>query len=220
VLTAERGPGWVKVKPSLRGKIRFSDRDGESERWCTAEAPFGVIWQPRTRAKGEAHARTSRQLSGNGFVSFFHERYSRTVVLLIAMGASRADAEDAAQEAMVLAWRQWESIREPDAWVRTVAVRAYLKQARAQRSQAAPLDESAREPAADPDLGVFAEQQQHVLSLLRGLPAGQRTIAALFYDGLTCEEIGELVGKPPATVRSQLRHARNSLKGLMSSGGI
>jgi len=61
--------------------------DGASEKWCTAEAPFGVIWQPRTRAKGEAHARTSRQLSG-GFVSFFHERYSRTVVLLIAMGAS------------------------------------------------------------------------------------------------------------------------------------
>jgi RNA polymerase sigma-70 factor (ECF subfamily) len=159
-------------------------------------------------------------LTENGFDSFFLERYSRTVVLLIAMGASRADAEDATQEAMVLAWNQWESIHDPAAWVRTVAVRAYLRQARARGSQTVSLNESAYEPATAPDLDVFTEEQQHVLGLLRGLPAGQRTVAALFYDGLTCEEIAELAGKPPATIRSQLRHARNSLKGMMASGGI
>lgn len=170
--------------------------------------------------EGSAHARTNRQLTDNGFVSFFRERYGRTVVLLIAMGASRADAEDAAQEAMAMAWNQWESIRDPAAWLRTVAVRAYLKQARARDSQAVPLDQSAVDPAAEPDLGVFTGEQQHVLGLLRRLPDGQRTIAALFYDGLTCDEIAELAGKPPATVRSQLRHARNSLKEMVTSGGV
>ena len=159
-------------------------------------------------------------MTENGFVSFFHERFSRTVVLLISMGASRADAEDAAQEALVLAWEQWESIREPAAWVRSVAVRAYMKRARGRGNQAISLDEFAYELADDSDLGVFAEEQQRVLRLLRGLPTGQRTIAALFYDGLTCEEIAELVEKPYVTVRSQLRHARNSLKGMMSSGGV
>jgi RNA polymerase sigma-70 factor (ECF subfamily) len=158
-------------------------------------------------------------LTGNGFVSFFHERFSRTVVLLIAMGASRADAEDAAQEAMAAAWRQWEFIREPDAWVRTVAVRAFLKQARGRGSQVALPDEPAGLPDGNADLGIFAEQQQQVLGWLRGLPDGQRTVAALFYDGLTCEEIAEATGKSPATVRSQRRHARNSLKGMMSTGG-
>jgi RNA polymerase sigma factor (sigma-70 family) len=158
-------------------------------------------------------------LTENGFVSFFHERFTRTVVLLIAMGASRADAEDAVQEAMVLAWRQWDSIREPAAWVRTVAVRAYMKQARGRGNRAVSLDEFTYELPADPDLGIFAEEQQHVLRLLRGLPAGQRTVAALFYDGLTCEEIAELAGKPPVTVRSQLRHARNSLKEMLLAGG-
>jgi RNA polymerase sigma factor (sigma-70 family) len=166
-----------------------------------------------------AHARTYRQLTRDGFVSFFRERYGRTVILLIAMGASRADAEDAAQEAMVLAWNQWEAIREPAAWVRTVAVRAYLKAVRA-RGRETVLPDDSFELAASPDLGVFTEEQQHVLGLLRGLPAGQRTVAALFYDELTCEEIAELVGKPTATVRSQLRHARSSLKGMMTSGGV
>lgn len=170
--------------------------------------------------EGSAHARTNRQLIDQGFVSFFRERYGRTVILLIAMGASRADAEDATQEAMAMAWSQWESIREPAAWLRTVAVRAHLKQARARDSQAVSLDQSTFDPPDQLDLGVFAEEQQHVLGLLRALPDGQRTVAALFYDGLTCEEIAELEGKPPATVRSQLRHARNSLKGMVTSGGV
>jgi len=87
---------------------------------------------------------------------------------------------------MILAVEQWRSIREPAAWVRTVAVRAYMKRARARGKQAVPLDECGYEPAADPDLGIFAEEQQHVLRLLRGLPTGQRIVAALFYDGLTC----------------------------------
>ena len=55
--------------------------------------------------------------------------------------------------------------------------------------------------------------------MLRALPPGQRTIAACFYDGLTCEEIAELVEKPSATVRSQLRHARKALKEMMDQGG-
>src|SRR5262245_3084657 len=117
--------------------------------------------------------------------------------MLMAMGASRADAEDAAQEAMVLAWQQWEGIRQPTAWVRTVAVRTFWKQADSRPSQAEPLELVG--DSADPDLGIFTEEQQQVLRLLRGLPVGQRTVIALFYDGLSCEEIAELTGKPPAT---------------------
>lgn len=135
------------------------------------------------------------------------------------MGASRADAEDAAQDAMIQAWNQWESIRDPAAWIRTVAVRAYLKQTRNRDRQAISLDESPGEPAGDLGLDVFADEEQEVLRLLRELPEGQRTVAALFYDGLTCEEIAELTGKPAGTVRSQLRHARSTLKGMMTLGG-
>jgi len=152
----------------------------------------------------------------SGFDSFFRKRFSRTVVLLIAMGASQADAEDAAQEAMVLVWSQWESIREPAAWVRTVAVRSYLRMVRG-RTLAVPLDESVPDPAESDDLGVFEEEQEQVLRLLRALPAGQRAVIALRYDELNCEEIAEVLGKTPATVRSNLRHARQSLREVIAS---
>jgi RNA polymerase sigma factor (sigma-70 family) len=164
-----------------------------------------------------AYARSYHQLTQDGFASFFHQRYSRTVVLLIAMGASRTDAEDAAQEAMILAWQRWESIREPTAWVRTTAVRALWRHTRKDRYRTVDLQQAIEHPSADPELGIFGEEQQRVLCLLRALPEGQARVAALFYDGLSCEEIAGLTSRPPATIRSQLRHARKTLKEVMAS---
>jgi RNA polymerase sigma-70 factor (ECF subfamily) len=151
----------------------------------------------------------------NGFDSFFQERFSKMIVLLIAMGASRADAEDAVQEAMILAWRQWDTLHEPAAWVRTVAVRTYWKSARANQSLTA-LEDSMLDAVSDADLSIFTEEQQQVLRMLRALPQQQRTVAALFYDGLACDEIAKVLGKPPSTVRSHLRHARSTLKEIVT----
>ena len=111
-----------------------------------------------------------------GFDSFFRERFGRTVVLLIAMGADQADAEDATQEAMILAWNQWCMIHEPAAWVRTVAVRTYLRDKRRTRPEMVTLDGSAPHPATADDLGSFEEEQRQVLRLLRTLPDGQRMV--------------------------------------------
>jgi RNA polymerase sigma factor (sigma-70 family) len=155
-------------------------------------------------------------VSQDGFVSFFHQRFAKTVIVMITMGASRADAEDAVQEAMIAAWRNWESIREPSAWVRTTALRALWKHDHLVPA-AAPLQEPASPPGSEPDLLIFADEQRRVLSLLRRLPAAQRTVAALYYDGLTVPEIAGAMGKPAATVRSLLRHARRSIKEVITS---
>jgi RNA polymerase sigma factor (sigma-70 family) len=149
------------------------------------------------------------------FATFFRERFSRTTVVLIAMGASRADADDCVQEAMLLAWKSWDTIREPEAWVKTVAARRYWRLIRTGQQEIL-LDE-APPVADDACLDIFTDEQQYVLRLLRQLPTQQRTIAALFYDGMATEEIAELVGVKPDTVRSHLRHARTSLKGLLES---
>jgi RNA polymerase sigma factor (sigma-70 family) len=168
------------------------------------------------RAKGDKNVCARfRQVSGDSFDSFFRQRFSKTVVMLIAMGASRAEAEDAAQDAMLLAWQQWESIREPAAWVRATAVRVFWKYARARRSDPVPMSDLPDVPSDNPWPGIFGEEQWRVLSLLRALPPGQREVTALFYDGMPCEEIAALTGKPSGTVRSQLRHARKTLKEKM-----
>lgn len=152
-----------------------------------------------------------------GFDTFFREQFSRIVVLLISIGASRSTAEDATQEAMILAWNQWDSIHEPTAWVRTVAIRSFLRIARGNNAQTVSLEESVPDPVGNDDLGSFEDEQQQVLRLLRTLPSGQRAVTALYYDGLNCEEIGEVLGKRPATVRSNLRYARESLREVIAS---
>jgi RNA polymerase sigma factor (sigma-70 family) len=173
--------------------------------------------QSRSRGKGALHARHYCKVLEIGFDSFFHQRFSRTVVLLVAMGASQADAEDATQEAMIPAWNQWDSIREPAAWVRTVAVRSYLRMVRTRGTQMVTLDESVPDPVRNDGLGSFEEEQRQVLRLLRALPSGQRAVTALYYDGLNCEEIAAVLGKTAATVRSNLRYARQSLKEVIAS---
>jgi RNA polymerase sigma factor (sigma-70 family) len=158
-------------------------------------------------------------LTERGFDSFYEERFGKAIVMLTVLGASRADAEDAVQEAMLSAWRQWDKIQNPDSWVRTVATRAYYRQVRA-RQQTVPLDESSAR-AADSDLSIFTEEQQDVLRVLRALPSEQRTVVAQRYDGATCKEIAVMTGKPAATIRSLLRNARQTLmKKLIVPGGL
>lgn len=159
-------------------------------------------------------------MNETGFEPFYRERFGRIVILLITLGASRADAEDATQEAMIRALDVWCSIREPAAWVRTVAIRSYLRMVRRRNAQEVPLDESMPHSATDDGLGAFEQEQQEVLRLLRALPAKQQTVTALYYDGLNCEEIADALRQTPATVRSNLRHARQSLREVIASGRL
>lgn len=115
---------------------------------------------------------------------------------------------------MARAWQRWESIDKPEAWVRTVAVRAYWRLI-STLPQTVSLDESAPESIADSGLSIFTEEQQQVLRLLRALPPMQCSVAALAYDGSTFAEIAMLLGISEATVRSHLRYARKNLKGMM-----
>lgn len=158
-------------------------------------------------------------MTEDGFASFFREQFSRVAFLLIKLGASRDDAEDATQEAMVLAWQKWDSIDDHAAWVYTVAARGYWRLLRT-RPVAASLPESASGTTAASDLSIFTEEQQHVLSVLRQLPLMQRLVLALTYDGLTCKDIAEVLGISEATVRSHLRHARHNLKRVMLSAWL
>jgi DNA-directed RNA polymerase specialized sigma24 family protein len=50
--------------------------------------------------------------------------------------------------------------------------------------------------------------------MLKTLPTEQREVMAWTIDGYAPTEVAEMTGQKPATVRSHLRHTRNSLKKL------
>jgi RNA polymerase sigma-70 factor (ECF subfamily) len=152
-----------------------------------------------------------------GFASFFELEHPRLVLFLLKIGCGEADAEDAAQEAMLQAYLMWERITAPRAWVRTVAVRMYRNNAKRRRETPAVLDGMTPPAHDDPDKASAAEEELLVVTLLKCLPAQQRIVAALHYDGFAHDEIAAIIDRPTATVRSTLRHARTRLEEMIQS---
>jgi RNA polymerase sigma factor (sigma-70 family) len=142
------------------------------------------------------------------FCAFFEGDYKPIVALLMRVGASLGDAEDAAQEAMHAVLRQWPGIERRKSFTRTVAFRAlYRAWGKAKRDKLV-LQVGRDEVTAPFDAG---EDAGRVLEMLRSLPETQRLVFALHVDGYEPADIAEIIAQHPDTVRSNLRHARQKL---------
>ena len=138
------------------------------------------------------------------------------------VGAS--DAEDAAQEALVRAWRAWPSLRDADAtrpWLMQITVNVCRSLLRRQGARVRFDDLSGAEPLSAQDAQPAPGTIDHVaaLDLRRAVDAlddDMRVVVALrFYVGMDSTEIGELLGVAPATIRGRLRRALLRLRQIL-----
>ncbi len=124
----------------------------------------------------------------------------------------RGEAEDAAQEAFLRAFRSLRQLREPAAFapwllqtVLNVARRAASKRG---RQPAALLDSDA------PDRRV---PHPEVIEAVAALPEGYRQVIHLHYSqGRSCEEIARLLGLQIGSVTSRLTRARQMLRRMLA----
>jgi RNA polymerase sigma-70 factor (ECF subfamily) len=128
-------------------------------------------------------------------------------VLRICRPIALADAEDAAQEALALVFRQLRRLHEPAAirgWARTIAVREAVRIAR--RHDRAGIPSELPDIAAhhvDLDLALDIRRQ------LTQLPPEQRAVLVLReLEGLSEDEVAQLLHVPEGTVKSRLHRAR------------
>jgi len=145
------------------------------------------------------------------FTTFYRAAVPGLVVFLQHHGAPLTDAAEVAQEAMIEAFRNWPAIRNPHAWVRTVAGRKLA-------GRLAAVEETPTEAVPEPTPPLPAtldtaewEQRYEILRLLRLLPPRQRQVMAWNLDGYTPAEIADVLGLEPAAVRQNLRRARTRL---------
>lgn len=147
--------------------------------------------------------------SADSFDEFYAARMPRlTHTLFLAFG-DIAQAEDSAQEAFVRAWQRWDSLdtADPIGWVRTVAWRlcvddwrSSFRARKAIRIMRSNVEYSPPAPTA-------------ALDLLSGLSEALRTVAALHYvEDMSVDDISQLLGIPPGTVKSRLSRARQALR--------
>ena len=130
-------------------------------------------------------------------------------------------AEDAVQQALVIAWRELPRLRDPerfDAWLKRMLVHACYDEARRKRAwissiRALPVDG----PAGPDELASLADRDE-VDRGFRRLPPEQRAILVLHhYLGLGLNEIGEVLDVPAGTARSRLHYAHRAMRALLEA---
>jgi RNA polymerase sigma factor, sigma-70 family len=143
------------------------------------------------------------------YTAFYRAQTSGLVRFLVWMGARLPDAADIAQEAMIEAYRRWETIEQPKAWIRRIASRLYLRRLAVVEEPVEQMDGRPLLPASH-DLTEW-EQHAEIRRLLALLPPRQRQVLAWTYDGYQPHEIADELGITPEAVRSSLKLARRTL---------
>lgn len=132
-------------------------------------------------------------------------------------GASAREAEEAVQASLIEAWRKWETITSPRGWVYRVAQRTYWRSASrpgADREDltAEPPDNAHAPSAAD--LAEITAREQLICAEIARLPAKQRQVALMRYEGYSNREIADQLGVDPSAVRHSVLRAKSRLRHL------
>jgi RNA polymerase sigma factor (sigma-70 family) len=151
-----------------------------------------------------------------GFEGFYLREYHAVVRLAYALSGSRLAAEDIAQEAFLRAFRDWEAIRNPSAWVRKVAVRRAGRTAHRRLLEARALARllAGRGPA----VAELPEQDAEVWRAVRALPRRQAQVITLRYVAdASVTEIAQILGLAEGTVKAQLHRGRQALAARLAT---
>ncbi|WP_197287700.1 RNA polymerase sigma factor [Streptomyces apocyni] len=147
--------------------------------------------------------------------SSYQEDRPYLIRFLLRHGADFQEAEDAVQSAFVELMCSRRPVQRPRAWLRTVALRAFLRQMVPEQPEQDLTDRLAatsvdwRTPL---EAAELSEQQRRVLQALVQLSFKQCSVMAWHLDGFSTGEIAEAMGLEKAAVLQNLSRARRTLK--------
>jgi len=130
-------------------------------------------------------------------------------------------AEDVVQDVLVRAQRRWGRIKRldaPEAYVKRMVLNEFLSWRRRRAARLVLVPDASLEQLGAPveDHAARHEERDAVLRLVATLPPRQRAAVALrYYAGLPDEEIAEMLGCRPVTVRTQISRALATLRSVL-----
>ena len=130
-------------------------------------------------------------------------------------------AEDALQGALITAWRQLPTLRDPgrfEAWVRRLLVHACYAEARRRRTWATNVRVLPVDGPAAPDTLLSVADRDALDRAFRRISVEQRAVFVLHHHlGLSLVEIAETLGIPAGTARSRLHYATRTLRAAIEA---
>jgi RNA polymerase sigma-70 factor (ECF subfamily) len=189
----------------------------------TGDAHAGETRDVRSRASERARPKRSSAGAASPerwIEEFIDHEYQQVVTTVQLVCGSRAEAEEAVQEALARAWEQRSHGRvldRPAAWVTTVALNQARSRLRHLRVERAARQRLVVDPRVD-DAATASVDAQVVRDALRELPRRQREVTVLrYYGGLDVAEIAEWLGTSEGNVKAMLFRARASLAKALGS---
>jgi RNA polymerase sigma-70 factor (ECF subfamily) len=133
-----------------------------------------------------------------------------------------AEAQDAVQDALVKAWRNWSSLREPDnfgPWFDRIVVNTCRDRLRRHRTlRMVDLDHAGEVESRDAFASMLADDE--VAAAVSRLGPEHRIVIALrYWRDMTLGEIAETLDVPLGTVKSRLHNALRALRAELGGSG-
>ena len=126
-------------------------------------------------------------------------------------------AEDAVQDALIIAWRHVATIRDPDAWdawLYRLTVRACYRLARVRGTlDLGEVAVSADPGSSVPDFTQSVADREQIMAALSSLPLEQRAVIVLhFYLDLPLTQVAAVLDVPAGTAKSRLHRGLERLR--------
>lgn len=164
--------------------------------------------------------RLARRGDERGFAGLVRLHQRRAYIVARSIVLTHEDAEDAVQDGFLRAHQaldRFDPGQSFGAWLNRIVANAALDLARRRKVRATEelsdvIPSPFRDPAQDEELRARLE------SALAELPERARAVIVMHdVEGFTHAEIGEMLGIPGGTARSDLHHARQRLRGLLGN---
>ena len=130
-------------------------------------------------------------------------------------------ADDAVQTALLTAWSEIRSLRNPDRfepWLHRILTNACYAEARRRRRWSESIRLLPVEPVHGPDPYLTVDDRDQLERGFRRLTVEQRAVLVFHhYLGLPLPEVAERIGIPVGTVKSRMYHAKRALQASLEA---
>jgi len=155
------------------------------------------------------------------FVDLVRTRGDRLFAIAYRILRDVDRAEDALQDALVIAWRDLRDLRDPDrfdAWMARLLTHECIDHAGRERRRVANLRLlPVGQPTAPDELLSIAQRDQLDRAFRRLSPEERSILVLRYYLDYEPTEIADVLGVPGGTVRSRLHHAHRAMRAALDA---